>query len=1224
MKSIIKNINGLLFFKRKQDKIKTEFTDLAPSDDITNGDAYLNALYWALNNDRVKNIALAGPYGAGKSSIIETYLKRHPDVKEKSLRISMATFIENEVDENGNLKKIDLKQMEIELGILKQLFYKVDYKKIPQSRYRKLHKVGWKHIWACLIGLSIIISLIEYIFFPEVFNTCIDKIITAGSSVKLPSIASLLLFGILVLGILAVAAVMYRSILSHFKVKEIKLPVDATVKREEDSNETVFNKNMDEIVYFFEETKYRLVFFEDLDRLEDSSIFVHLRELNTLLNNYNVIKEPIIFVYAVRDDIFSDTDRTKFFDFIIPVIPIINSTNSGEILLEKLDASNGMNIIHEISQSFVLDVSPYISDMRNLQNIYNEFVVYKKTLRTGQGLRLSDEPMMALIIYKNLYPRDFADIQIEKGIIKQVFKDKQNYLNLKKDSIQSQIDKSTEILNGIQLESLKNIKELKSAFLCEITDWKGIARRIDPNRGNSASTGEIIRNNFNLSRWRDSDRCTGTYHDWNGNGGYSFSCERFSEICDSFLEREKRIELIEESRIEEEKERVEKLKIELNDISGWSLKRLIEQFGADKVLSKEVIENKLLVFLLRRGYIDEKYTNYINYFKGNSITKDDMNFILAVKNMESQPFNYSLTKTPMVAKKLQAYEFGQKAIYNFDLLECVLSDDVHKEKLNYFIKQLADGNEQSWKFIDEFMDLTEYQSYFIKLISLCWPGMWESIVNNPVLTYERKIYYLSILISNADIEAIVAMNANNEMSSFIEQNEDILQQLTSVNSSKVIEVIKVLHVMFSKLSIENVPNKVLNYVFDNNCYELNHLMIQRVVEFKNKVLVPDLKSRNYTTIIILGYSHLIEYVRENISKYIETIVLAEEHVSDEESQIVDLLERSIDNQILCNRIIEQEDFCLEDITFCCSGLVTEKKPAVKGIWNALLINNKIRPTWKNVNSYWSVFKFTEELLNSIEHHSVDLIYVDNEYISDDFIRDFISSEVADVVFENLLPYIRMNNFNIVLSTVKESKVAIMIRQKYFKFTVDCYSDIETSFPDLCVEFILQNQVDYFAAIGSIQMNSNLLENLLFSNRLEAENTKILLDNYGTVYMTNRIAEKLHMMELNINIDIFNAAWKCLDESGKQKLMFEHLDLLDSDTIYSCFTDLDRWYSGFLDRKKQHNVELENTPQNQKLAKRLKTVDYVTSYTLKERKEFDSVRETEIVKTVILCRVKVIR
>ena len=117
---------------------------------------------------------------------------------------------------------------------------------------------------------------------------------------------------------------------------------------------------------------------------------MHLRELNNLLNNDEAINhKPIVFVYAVRDDIFSKEDRTKFFDFIIPVIPIVNATNSGEILLEKLDNAKKHGICHKISQGFVLDIAPFISDMRIIQNIYNEFVVYKKTLQTEQHLRIS-------------------------------------------------------------------------------------------------------------------------------------------------------------------------------------------------------------------------------------------------------------------------------------------------------------------------------------------------------------------------------------------------------------------------------------------------------------------------------------------------------------------------------------------------------------------------------------------------------------------------------------------------------------------------------------------------------------------------------------------------------------------------------------------------------------------------------------------------------------------
>lgn len=128
---------------RIQEKKKNEFTDLAPIDDIENGAEYLKALHWAIKKKKVKNIALAGPYGAGKSSIIDTYLKKHRIIRSKSLRVSMATFVENETDEKGNPKKISLKQDEIELGILKQRLAK----RLQEVSYITSYKLQEKEVY---------------------------------------------------------------------------------------------------------------------------------------------------------------------------------------------------------------------------------------------------------------------------------------------------------------------------------------------------------------------------------------------------------------------------------------------------------------------------------------------------------------------------------------------------------------------------------------------------------------------------------------------------------------------------------------------------------------------------------------------------------------------------------------------------------------------------------------------------------------------------------------------------------------------------------------------------------------------------------------------------------------------------------------------------------------------------------------------------------------------
>ena len=142
----------------------------------------------------------------------------------------------------------------------------------------------------------------------------------------------------------------------------------------QNADSSILNKHLDEILYFFEVTKFDIVFIEDLDRFENSDIFTKLRELNILINNSNQINRRIVFIYAIKDDMFKDDDRIKFFDFIIPVIPVITSSNSEEILIKMLKKNVPK---HSLKKEFISDISLYISDMRMLINIVNEFVIYK-------------------------------------------------------------------------------------------------------------------------------------------------------------------------------------------------------------------------------------------------------------------------------------------------------------------------------------------------------------------------------------------------------------------------------------------------------------------------------------------------------------------------------------------------------------------------------------------------------------------------------------------------------------------------------------------------------------------------------------------------------------------------------------------------------------------------------------------------------------------------------
>lgn len=229
----------------------SEYKDLTPIDNINNGDEYLNALEWALNNPKVKNIALAGPYGAGKSSIIETYLNREKDKKniyeqhkfaKKYLKISMATFIEAHNNE-GNETKIEIDADEVEEGILKQLFYKVEHKKIPQSRYRKLQPIHSINVLLGVIALSVILIMFGGIFVPDICKNIWDKI--DAFAMKYSWLSGKTVGVAISLGIVGIGITSYlaKIIMSRFHVKELKLPADTTLQASEDAEESVFNKN---------------------------------------------------------------------------------------------------------------------------------------------------------------------------------------------------------------------------------------------------------------------------------------------------------------------------------------------------------------------------------------------------------------------------------------------------------------------------------------------------------------------------------------------------------------------------------------------------------------------------------------------------------------------------------------------------------------------------------------------------------------------------------------------------------------------------------------------------------------------------------------------------------------------------------------------------------------------------------------------------------------------
>lgn len=200
---------------------------------------------------------------------------------------------------------------------------------------------------------------------------------------------------------------------------------------------------------------------EDLDRFNDPEIFTKLRELNLLLNQNEKLNRHIRFIYAIKDDMFLDKNRAKFFDFIIPVIPHLSSSNSLDVLKVKLTKAN---LIQGLSTKFLYDIMLYVDDMRVLNNTVNEFIIYKENLNVKE-MGLDMNKLLAIILYKNIFPNDFAAMHCHDGHLFKIFDQKGHYVDTIVKRLENQLALLEKKLLEINKEQLANVHELRSIYV---------------------------------------------------------------------------------------------------------------------------------------------------------------------------------------------------------------------------------------------------------------------------------------------------------------------------------------------------------------------------------------------------------------------------------------------------------------------------------------------------------------------------------------------------------------------------------------------------------------------------------------------------------------------------------------------------------------------------------------------------------------------------------------
>lgn len=389
------------------------------------------------------NIALAGPYGCGKSSILSEFSSISKKAGHRIVRVGLSTLNPSEIPQKDVIGFL-------EREILGQILYQGNFNKAPKSSIQGIHRDSLLRSVASafLLALFAMLFVVVLVFISDGNADKLAKWVQFWSwsltgEQLLPMMLKIAFCILLFTALLVASNKLFPSRLTINSFSNG--PATLSVEKEQPS---FFNKYRDELIYFFEVNGIDAVLFEDLDRFERPLIYEELRNLNTIINCAPGIKKPVKFVYAVRDSLFDDepftsdqidddcsysnrntvrgSSRTKLFDLIISVTPFIAAYSSNEYLHELFSdyiaELKKTNIIKGTDFEDLLRLSSsYLSDMRLLKSIRNDYMImseelgFDKSAAHNNKLGLREGNLFAMVIYKNLYPTEFELLRMGKG-----------------------------------------------------------------------------------------------------------------------------------------------------------------------------------------------------------------------------------------------------------------------------------------------------------------------------------------------------------------------------------------------------------------------------------------------------------------------------------------------------------------------------------------------------------------------------------------------------------------------------------------------------------------------------------------------------------------------------------------------------------------------------------------------------------------------------------------
>ena len=1025
------------------------------------------------------NIALTGPYGSGKSSVLMSLKEDFP--KHKYLNISLATLqpIADELmkdkpkakkgKEEGDdeITKQNLDRL-IEYSILQQLIYREKQDTLPNSRLKRIFHLPDKKVRG--IALRTIGAILALII---LFEPAMLRVEWLYSLLEI----EWLNIGADILSILYLVAYAYYILtkivpaLSNSRLNKLNLK---SGEIEIVKNTSIFNKHLDEILYFFEMTDYNVVILEDLDRFGSTDIFLKLRELNLLLNESKVINRKLFFIYAVRDDMFQDADRVKCFDYITTVIPIINRSNAKNQLKEELRKRG----VTEIKDKYLKELGFFLNDMRLLKNIANEYVQYREKLAKGVG----PEKLLAMIIYKNYFPQDFTSLHYCDGVVYKLLNLKGTFISAKIKEIEDEGKKMQELQIRHQKEMHLREEEMRRIYVEAYRDKIGNNAQKLKVEEDFHTFPDIAKSEKLFDKLRSQSNVTYSYTT------YYYSSPRtqtdnknipFGDIektVDASMSYSERLEAL-----RSDFRALDIIKgndIKKDDIRSLSLSRIMNEVDySSQPKYQELGVPRLIEYLVVKGYIDENYYDYISYFYENFIDAHDWEFVLDVKLGKAHNYDYIINDVEACLTEIPNPAYRDKAILNIyiiDYLAIKNKDRLNERRLQIILRTVVEN--KKFDFLASYYQNGHQQDFVFELLFTEYKNLWGELCQ-----YDDKQNYLKLIW----YKYAEKRQSHKPSQEWLSENYGfITENLIHIDEKHWNLLIEEHPYQFRELN--DSSGTIIKKVVEKNAFELNKKNVEIILTC---LLNAKYDTASYRLVLETENDTLIKRVEEELEFCMKSVFSEPESKKESKEAIVKILEvgkgsAEVKIDYLRNQAnkIDLSEFDYGEV----------KTLAIKC--------DVVEASWDNIIDYMnsvSEKKADADLIGYIENHADDLVGLkvpqepkENEQM---LLRELIQTDILKFeAYAKILDLFTRWYFEKGVPEIEERRVKLMLENGMIHYSTENTESLKKSCSvGLQVAYLLRNKKEFLTDVSHVEFTTEMALGLMKSGMTMREKAAIV-------------------------------------------------------------------------------------------------------------------------------------